>query len=37
MKIYESPVVTVQNVESSDIITQSIFADTATTYARVEW
>ena len=37
MKIYESPVVTVQNVESSDIITQSIFADTDTAGAELEW
>lgn len=37
MRNYESPIVTVQNVEYSDIITQSIFADTATAGAELEW
>ena len=37
MRNYESPVITLRTVESSDIITQSIFSDTAAASAELEW
>ena len=37
MKKYDSPEVKVQNVESEEIITNSIYADTAAANATLEW
>lgn len=37
MKNYDSPEVKVQNVESEEIITNSIYSDTATAGAELEW